>query len=226
MLAILTGISRMSWIYGAASQLTQTLDDLKVPYAIMGGSACYLLGSLRSTTDIDLVVDVSDINGLTVEGLSTALKKIPGFTQVDNDGIGYFIPAIALPDVPVVPLEIFDPEVWSQRPQYQQVKTHRINVQLPDGRAAWVFSPAWLLREKIMSIQGRGYPGTKKFHTDLVDVEFLFSMIKEEDYGVGLLDLSGQQERIDCLRGFLERKDVISNVKDKISKVFKKSILM
>ena len=215
----------MSLIHSAASQLAKTLDDLKVPYAIMGGSACFLLGSPRTTTDIDLVVDVSDINGLTVESLSTKLKKTPGFTQVDRDRLGYFTPAIALPDSALVPLEIFDPEAWSRRPQYQQVKSHRVTVRIPDGYIAWVFSPAWLLREKIMAIQQRGYAGTLKFGTDLLDILFLADVIGEDDYRVGLLDLGNQQQYTECLLGFLARKDVSSDVQDKISKIFGRSIL-
>lgn len=198
----------MSLIHRAVSQLARALDVLKVPYAIMGGSACFLLGSPRATTNIDLVVDVSCLKDMSVEILAVKLKGLAGFTT----------PAVALSDA-VVPLEIFDPEAWSRRPQYRQVTTHRISKQLPDEYEVYIFSPAWLLREKILAIQQRGHPGTPKFVTDLLDIQFLVCLIEENEYGKDLFDV-GRRDYAESIKEFLARGDVNSATREAVTKIF------
>lgn len=202
-------------IFFASAKLAHALDNVKVPYAIMGGAACFILGSTRVTDDIDLCVDVSG-TGMTVEQVNTHLKGLSGFTQVDVDNIGYFIPAVLIPNGPPVPLELFDPLAWPQRPQYAEVRANRVARRLPDGTNAYVFSPAWLLREKIETVQER--PG--KLEVDLQDIQFLCSIIPVSEYRKGLLDLRQQPRYANHLRAFLKRTDIPQQIRSNVELIF------
>jgi len=112
------------------------LDRLGIPYAIMGGSACMLLGSHRTTTDIDLCIAVTTSMG-DASRVSAALMSQPSFTGIDADGIGYITPAVTGFTRDPIPIEIFDPEAWPNRPQYIFTATNRLRLQ----SGATVFSP-------------------------------------------------------------------------------------
>lgn len=104
------------------------------------------------------------------------------FTGVDADGIGYYTPAIIGHAREPIHIEIFDPEAWPNRPQYVFTATNRDH--LPNR--AVVFSPSWLLREKIASFVDRAMPGSPKA---ISDIRFLSSLILRDNYGRSELDL-------------------------------------
>jgi hypothetical protein len=78
------------------------LSELNVVYAILGGSACRILGSVRVTTDVDLVIALTD----------AALCRRPEFDTIDT--FGFKTPAIRFDGIQF-PIEIFDPEQWASQ---------------------------------------------------------------------------------------------------------------
>jgi len=58
------------------------LDDLKIPYAVTGGLAVSILGRIRTTLDIDVIVELPQAK---VPALTKALKQISDLTYVDEE---------------------------------------------------------------------------------------------------------------------------------------------
>jgi len=65
-----------SAVYTSLMRIAKRLDDLAVPYALVGGMAMFLHGYRRFTEDVDILV--------TREGLQTIHEKL--------DGLGYLPP--------------------------------------------------------------------------------------------------------------------------------------
>ncbi|KAJ5177802.1 uncharacterized protein N7500_000501 [Penicillium coprophilum] len=121
----------------------------------MGGAAVCLLtrNPTRRTQDIDLVIHV-DQRQITANQLSPPLlTTFPSdFSPVNQ--FGHITPAYRF-HVPggeeqLVQLEIFDYQSWSHRPQYDLRTASRCTLTV-NGYPVKVFSPEWVLREKILS---------------------------------------------------------------------------
>ena len=67
----------------------------------------------------------------------------------------------------MVHLEIFDYYSWPERPQYNIETASRKSITV-NGRTVKIFSPEWILREKILAQHER--EGTQKEATDLRDI--------------------------------------------------------
>lgn len=104
-------------------ELAQTLDELQIDYAMMGGAAfCLTVNNPnRITEDVDLAIQV-DQRMITADRLTTELlTKYPSkFAPVDL--FSHTIPGyrLLLPVgiTRVVVLELFDFYSWPQPPQY------------------------------------------------------------------------------------------------------------
>jgi hypothetical protein len=62
--------------------IARILDELKIPYAITGGFAISVWGRIRSTLDIDIIVDMSDKN---VKPLVVEVHKLVENAYADED---------------------------------------------------------------------------------------------------------------------------------------------
>jgi len=99
----------------------------------------------------------------------------------------------------LVELEIFDAETWPFRPQYNLNEKRNTRVKVPIGgeKTVAVFSPVWLLREKILTHSNRVGSGSAK--SDLDDIDFLLDIVGERS----LVMKSG--EEIAALKVLLEK---------------------
>ncbi|KAI9838251.1 MAG: hypothetical protein M1819_005518 [Sarea resinae] len=159
-------------LQGAVLATAQTLDALEIDYAIMGGAAVCLLvqDPSRQTEDVDLVIHV-DQRTITADRLTQRLLTSHSSLFGSIDQYGHTIPGYKMP-LPggghrLVQLEIFDLESWPHRPQYNLATASRRTVMV-QGHAVKVFSPAWLLREKVLSQYQR--PGGLKGRIDIRDI--------------------------------------------------------
>ncbi|KAH6902024.1 hypothetical protein BKA70DRAFT_1196690 [Coprinopsis sp. MPI-PUGE-AT-0042] len=199
----------------ALSVLSPTLQKLGVQYAVLGGAASAALGSDRVTNDIDVVVVPK--GQLDAYTLSNQLLTQPGWSTVTEHGVP--IPAIKVGST-LVPVEIFDPPSWPQRPQYNGVTTDATVVTLSDGVKVSVFNAAWQLKEKIATFHQRGKVGTPKAASDLQDIRFLASKIPAGDYQKGLL-LLGPGEHKDAFQAILKRPDMPKDLAAALAKIVK-----
>nr|5UVD_A Chain A, Nucleotidyltransferase-like protein [Paracoccidioides brasiliensis Pb18] len=198
------------------SVLAQKLDSLNIDYAIMGGAAtCLLSGDPnRRTEDVDLVIHV-DHRKITADNLTTQLlKSFPS----DFEGVsqfGHTIPAYKLRrpggTVQLVELEVFDYQSWPQRPQYDLQTATRTTLNI-NGQKVKLFSPEWILREKILSQYQR--QGSRKEGTDIRDI---ISMIPLAVPGKPELNFNQSQELQTALANLVQKRpDLSSALKAKI----------
>ncbi|ODH19685.1 hypothetical protein ACO22_06133 [Paracoccidioides brasiliensis] len=177
------------------SVLAQKLDSLNIDYAIMGGAAtCLLSGDPnRRTEDVDLVIHV-DHRKITADNLTTQLlKSFPS----DFEGL--------------VELEVFDYQSWPQRPQYDLQTATRTTLNI-NGQKVKLFSPEWILREKILSQYQR--QGSRKEGTDIRDI---ISMIPLAVPGKPELNFNQSQELQTALANLVQKRpDLSSALKAKI----------
>ncbi|EEH37678.1 hypothetical protein PAAG_08096 [Paracoccidioides lutzii Pb01] len=198
------------------SVLAQKLDSLDIDYAIMGGAAtCLLSGDPdRRTEDIDLVIHV-DHRKITADNLTTQL--LTSFPS-DFEGVsqfGHTIPAYKLRRpggaVQLVELEVFDYQSWPQRPQYNLQAATRTTLNI-NGQKVKLFSPEWILREKILSQYQR--QGSRKEGTDIRDI---ISMIPLAVPGRPELNFNGSQELQTALANLVQKRpDLRQSLKVKI----------
>jgi hypothetical protein len=147
------------------------LDELQIDYAIMGGGAVCLLAPnpARMTEDVDLVIHV-DQRRITADRLTSQLLNAYPSEFGPVSQFGHIIPAYKL-NGNLVELEVFDPQSWPQRPQYNFQYASRRSITV-DRYPVKVFSPEWIFREKILSQYQR--QGGYKEQIDLQDaVEML-----------------------------------------------------
>ncbi|KXJ85679.1 hypothetical protein Micbo1qcDRAFT_110055, partial [Microdochium bolleyi] len=183
----------------AARILARCLDLGSISYSISGGAANSLFlqstGAVpRVTEDIDLVVQPAD--GITAEFVAKWLyTKFPeqfGFKLV----YGCEIPVLHLTrkDKPTkdVEIEIFDVEMWPQRPQYDLSNSNNEVITLHfSGQRVNVFSGHWQLREKIVTAYERQHQ--QKHETDVADVESLLGVLPPSS---NIIDLSTYAEAV------------------------------
>ncbi|KAK2803380.1 hypothetical protein FQN50_007039 [Emmonsiellopsis sp. PD_5] len=197
-------------------ELAQTLDAMRIDYAIMGGAAVCLTvrDPDRMTQDVDLVIHV-DERMITADRLTTKLlTEYPSkFAPVNQ--FGHTIPGykLALPGGAsiVVDLEVFDSRSWPQRPQYNiQVASRRtMNI---DGHTVKIFGVEWILREKILS-QYERQGGTKE-RTDIRD---LTNIIPFAVPGKPELNFNNDEKLKSALSNLLQKRpDLAPGLKEKI----------
>lgn len=153
-------------------ELAQTLDELQIDYAMMGGAAfCLTVNNPnRITEDVDLAIQV-DQRMITADRLTTELltKYLSKFAPVDL--FSHTIPGyrLLLPVgiTRVVVLELFDFYSWPQPPTIHLQTASRRTLTI-NGYPVKIFSPEWTLREKILAQYER--QGSVKQATDIFDL--------------------------------------------------------
>lgn len=181
----------------AVAILAQYLSQAGARFSISGGAASMLIRMqygipARSTEDIDLVVQPS--NGMTADTISSYLLHNYPTAFVGKPVYGVITPALTFKrvdgSVKHVEIEIFDVLAWPQRRQYDlddpdndviPVSVSEVNVP--------VFSPRWLLREKIVAAFERR--GSRKEETDLDDATALLEIVEPNS-----LDLTKHEQAV------------------------------
>lgn len=198
-------------------ELSQTLDALQTDYALMGGAAVCLTvnNPNRMTEDVDLVIHV-DQRMITADRLTTELlTKYPSkFAPVHL--FGHTIPGyrLLLPGgiIRVVVLEIFDFYSWPQRPQYNLQTASRRTWNI-NGYPVKMFSPEWILREKILSQYER--QGSAKQATDIFD---LMSIMPFAIPGKPEMNFENDQQLRNALSYLLQKHpELTTRLKEKIN---------
>lgn len=64
--------------------IARILDELKIPYAVTGGFAVSVWGKIRSTLDIDIIMEMSDKN---VKPLVAKTRKLVKNAYADEDAV-------------------------------------------------------------------------------------------------------------------------------------------
>ncbi|KAG6916220.1 hypothetical protein DXG01_007803 [Tephrocybe rancida] len=155
----------------AVGDLGTACDSLKISYVLLGGTACAALGSPRTTQDIDMVAHSASAPGTEVDLLEKALG---GRLVMKVDQYG--CPEVTMDGIEV---DIFDPQVWPQRPQYMTFIGAPYEVVTPQTKQkVHVPHPKLLLKEKEQSYEDR--KNSSKGPNDKADVAFLTGYIKEK----------------------------------------------
>lgn len=199
------------------SVLAQRLDSLNIDYAIMGGAAtCLLTADLnRRTEDVDLVIHV-DHREITADRLTNVLltsfpAEFEGVSQ-----LGHVIPAYRLHRpgavAHLVELEVFDYSSWPHRPQYNLSTATRKMLRIND-QVVKFFSPAWILREKILSQFQR--EGSAKEASDIRDIRRIIPFTTS---GIPELNFNENQECRMALENLVQKRpDLVQILKTKIN---------
>src|SRR5204862_55568 len=130
--------------------------------SICGGAAIALIEDqhnveFRMTRDINLIVQPDKSRQIDAETASEKLlSDFPSqFEAVHRFGVIIPTARITRGDGTqvLIEVEIFDVEAWPARQQYDLNNKRNARVQVPisGGRTAYVLSPVWLLREKIVT---------------------------------------------------------------------------
>jgi hypothetical protein len=198
----------------AVSILAKHLQVCNVQYSIAGGAASTLLRlhynvAPRVTEDIDLVVQPRD--GLDAQGVSQTLVAYYPDTFTTKKVFGVDLPVLKFQrhdgSVVSVDIEMFDILAWPQRPQY--------NLNDPDNDQATitvqgvevnVFSPRWLLREKIVTAYERA--GARKEASDLTDAEALLLLVPDN-----CLDLSTRDDAVQHVLSQMPENETLLQLK-------------
>ena len=143
-------LSDVEAVRAAAQELGKILGDRI--YAIVGGAACALLGSPRTTTDIDIVVP----RGETAE-VRKLFRNREGFVIEKGTLHTYF------QSNPRVDIEILTPPLLFREKFDESTSTVTVG-------SAKVLKPALLLNAKCHSILERG---EEKMRSDAHDIKFL-----------------------------------------------------
>ncbi|PYH75350.1 hypothetical protein BO82DRAFT_36586 [Aspergillus uvarum CBS 121591] len=198
------------------SVLAQRLDSLNIDYAIMGGAATCLLSPdpSRRTQDVDLVIHV-DHRKITADRLTSTLLTSFSAEFEGVNQFGHVIPAYRLhrpgAATQLVELEVFDYSSWPQRPQYNLSTATRKMLRIND-QVVKLFSPEWILREKILSQYQR--QGSAKEANDIRDI---ITMIPLTTPGIPELDFNENQECQMALGNLLQKRPaLVQTLKAKI----------
>lgn len=179
--------------------VARRLDELQIDYAIMGGAAVCLLAPnpIRMTEDVDLVIHV-DQRRITADRLTSQLLNAYPSEFGPVSQFGHIIPAYKLNGT-LVELEIFDPQSWPQRPQYNFQYASRRSIMV-DRYTVKVFSPEWIFREKVLS-QFQRQGGYK----ERVDLQDALDMLALATPGKPELNFDNDPALAEALSAFLRK---------------------
>ena len=197
----------------AVAMVVEALESMHVQFGIIGGAAMALIrdykgdDQIRLTRDIDLIVQPDMGHRINAEAVSKRLlEDFPSqFETVTNDLLlNVSIPAARITRDDgtqiLVEVEIFDVDSWPHRSQYDLNKTRnsRVPVRITGGRIAFVLSPVWMLREKIITLHQRA--GSSKEKTDLQDI---YSLMNYAEHKAVVME---SVEEIQALEALLEKR--------------------
>ena len=211
----------------AVAMVVEALESMQVQFGICGGAAIALIldqnnDQFRITRDIDLIVQPDSSRNIDAEYVSVRLlQKYPSkFEAVDCYGVKVSAARITRDDGTqiLVEVEMFDIQAWPDRKQYDLNKAQNSRVQVPIGeKTAYVLSPVWLLRDKIITQHKRA--GSQKEKTDLQDVRSLVGYVdrralvmkSEEEIEALQALLTKRPEWTESLEGAIECPEVFGN---------------
>lgn len=140
-------------VRAAAKEVASSLGS--IDYAIIGGAACIILGSIRTTTDVDFVV---------LKGQTSAARKLlreqPSSFEIEPKTLHTYYKK----STPPVEIEILAPPALFKETFEKTTPTIVV-----DG--ARILKPALILNAKCRSILGR--PTEAKRRTDAQDIKYL-----------------------------------------------------
>ena len=141
----------MNSVHETVFRVTQALDDLGVPYALMGGIATQILAIPTPTFDVDLTVRIAENR---IAGLLESLGGI-GFTVPDRYETGFVDSVRGMPKVKVIefaagdtPVEV---DMFIESTPFQRASFERRRKGDLMGRSVWVFSPEDLVVYKLLA---------------------------------------------------------------------------
>ena len=118
---------------------------------------------------------------LTTQLLTSYSSRFGPINQHGNTILGYKL-AVSGGATLLVQLEVFDYPSWPQRPQYN-IQTAGRSILTVAGHPVKIFSPEWMLREKILSQYQRR--GSDKEATDLRGFESDAPTRRTRQAGIG-----------------------------------------
>lgn len=145
-------------VVDAAAAVAFALDG-QVPYALVGGGGCSVLGSQRVTEDIDIVVP----RDRTAEARAL-LKRHPAYFDIDPKTLHTYFQSEPCP----VRVELLAPPGMFREDFTDATPTIRVH----DDRIR-VLKPTLLLNAKCGSVQNR--PNQERMQSDAMDIVFLLS---------------------------------------------------
>ena len=155
------------YIRNAAADVAGALGT-KVPYAVVGGSACLLLGGHRATVDVDFVVPAG-----STKTARQLLKNAGTFTVEPR--VNHTKHSATNVDIDILtPPKLFQGEFNSETP------TVTVN-------SVRVLHPLALLNAKVGSILGRSSDAKKL--TDAIDIAFLLDYCAREGIKIRAVDV-------------------------------------
>ncbi|MBI2023841.1 hypothetical protein HYT00_00365 [Candidatus Giovannonibacteria bacterium] len=128
-------------------EVAKILDSLKIPYAITGGFAVSMWGKVRSTLDLDVIIELQQSKA---DAFTSALKKISEINYVDDGMVerailrkGEFNFIDVTHDLKV--------DFWVVGDDlYSKIKLKRRVAKNIDGKAIYFVSPEDLVLAKLI----------------------------------------------------------------------------
>lgn len=198
------GLAELHQVVAGTAEI---LDHLRIDYAIMGGAAVYLLDSTLThhTADVDLVIRVDERN-ISADALCQILLQSYGDVFAPVNQYGHYIPAYRLSSggngsaPKLAEIEVFDYLRWPDRPQYNLQTASQLTLTVL-GRPVKIFSPAWLLREKILTQYQRR--GNLKAQSDVIDI---YALKRYASCGQPEMNFDENEQLQDALRFLLQHQ--------------------
>ncbi|KAJ6263784.1 hypothetical protein Dda_2356 [Drechslerella dactyloides] len=178
-------------LFEAATELSAVLSKLDIAHAVTGGTALLLLGSDRSTRDVDILVDAP-----CTKVRSLVLENSDRFTE--NEDLS-FVYANEAGDV-VVPFGILQ---HGQQSALRMPDVHTAPILVVDNIP--IIHPSLLICLKMsrwswMSDSSRPASALKA-QGDLTDIMFLLRWLVEKGERINFHDID--EDRLEkCMRGF------------------------
>ena len=128
-------------------EIGEVLDGLKIPYAVTGGFAVSMWGKVRSTLDLDVIIELRQSKA---DALTSALKRISEINYVDDGMVeraierkGEFNFIDITHDLKV--------DFWIMgNDEYSKIKLKRRIAKNIDGREIYFVSPEDLILAKLI----------------------------------------------------------------------------
>ena len=147
-------------------KVAKILQDLKIPYAVTGGYAVSIWGRLRSTYDIDIVIEIFDTQ---IKTLHQALREISKLIYVDDGTKKWFN---FIHGESGIKVDFF---IVSEEDKVSKLELERRVPQIIENQTVYFVSPEDLILSKL-----RWYKEGESFK-QLEDINSIFKIQKKLD---------------------------------------------
>lgn len=152
-------------------KITPILDELKIDYFITGGFAVSGWGRIRSTLDIDIVIELLEPK---VKPLATALRKISKFGYIDEEAAAEALKRKGEFNF-IDPETGFKVDFWiNKENERTKIEFKRRLIKKVNGQKIYFISPEDLILEKLIWYEKSG-----ESSKHLEDVESVFKISGE-----------------------------------------------